>query len=393
VIKNNGSHDRHSPIFRRFSPGYLFSSGAPGAWYDPSDFSTLFQDSAGTTPVTAVEQPVGLILDKSQGATPGPELVTNGDFSQGITGWSAGPTTPSGWTFAGGVCSGVNAAGGYQNVGQVTSEKTYVAEFTISDFSNGALSLINSASGAFGTVFTGNGVKRQIFTAAATGTIGFIRRTTNFTGSIDNFSVKELAGNQAFQATGSSRPVLKIDGNGKYYLLFDGVDDGLSTNSINFTSTNEISVFAGIRKLSDVNPFAMVADLSAVGGVQNGSFCLMAPWDSAEQGYAFDNKGTLPSRVKVTNLPAPRTNTITALASISGDLATLRVNGAQVAQSTADAGTGTYGNYPLFIGRRNNSILPFNGNIYSLIIVGKAVTATELSLTEAWVNGKTGAYA
>jgi hypothetical protein len=35
------------------------------AWYDPSDLSTLFQDAAGTTPVTASGQPVGLMLDKS----------------------------------------------------------------------------------------------------------------------------------------------------------------------------------------------------------------------------------------------------------------------------------------------------------------------------------------
>jgi lysophospholipase L1-like esterase len=43
----------------------LFAAGQPGAWYDPSDFTTLFQDSGGTTPVTAVGQPVGKMLDKS----------------------------------------------------------------------------------------------------------------------------------------------------------------------------------------------------------------------------------------------------------------------------------------------------------------------------------------
>ena len=43
----------------------LFGRGEQGAWYDPSDLSTLFQDSAGTTPVTAVGQPVGRMLDKS----------------------------------------------------------------------------------------------------------------------------------------------------------------------------------------------------------------------------------------------------------------------------------------------------------------------------------------
>jgi hypothetical protein len=48
-----------------FSPASLFASGEQGVWYDPSDLSTMFQDSAGTTPVTADGQPVGLILDKS----------------------------------------------------------------------------------------------------------------------------------------------------------------------------------------------------------------------------------------------------------------------------------------------------------------------------------------
>ncbi len=43
----------------------IFANGAKGGWYDPSDIATLFQDSAGTTPVTAVEQPVGRMLDKS----------------------------------------------------------------------------------------------------------------------------------------------------------------------------------------------------------------------------------------------------------------------------------------------------------------------------------------
>ena len=50
---------------RSFSPALLFAANEPGGWYDPSDLSTLFQDSAGTTPVTATGQTVGRILDKS----------------------------------------------------------------------------------------------------------------------------------------------------------------------------------------------------------------------------------------------------------------------------------------------------------------------------------------
>ena len=48
-----------------FDPVDLFSSGEEGVLYDPSQISTLFQDSAGTTPVTAVGQPVGRVLDIS----------------------------------------------------------------------------------------------------------------------------------------------------------------------------------------------------------------------------------------------------------------------------------------------------------------------------------------
>lgn len=48
-----------------FAIGSLFLNGEQGAWYDPSDLSTLFQDAAGTTPVTADGDPVGLMLDKS----------------------------------------------------------------------------------------------------------------------------------------------------------------------------------------------------------------------------------------------------------------------------------------------------------------------------------------
>ena len=171
--------------------------------------ATLYQDSIGTIPVYAPEQPVGLMLDKSRGLVLGPEIITNGNFSGGSTGWTAG-TTPINWTFAGGAINGVDASGGYQNVGQVISGKSYVAEFTISGWTAGSVSLENAGAGAFGAVFSGDGVKRQFFTAAATATIGFVRRVSNFTGSIDNFSVKELPGNHATQSTAISRPLYGI---------------------------------------------------------------------------------------------------------------------------------------------------------------------------------------
>lgn len=48
-----------------FDPLTLFAGGKQGVWYDPSDKSTLFQDVAGTIPVTKDGDPVALMRDKS----------------------------------------------------------------------------------------------------------------------------------------------------------------------------------------------------------------------------------------------------------------------------------------------------------------------------------------
>lgn len=48
-----------------YDPSMLFLQGEQGIWYLPSDLSTLFQDAAGTIPVTTDGDPVGLMLDKS----------------------------------------------------------------------------------------------------------------------------------------------------------------------------------------------------------------------------------------------------------------------------------------------------------------------------------------
>jgi len=43
----------------------LFSAGQQGFWLPFTDFASLTQDSAGTLPYTALEQPVGRVLDRS----------------------------------------------------------------------------------------------------------------------------------------------------------------------------------------------------------------------------------------------------------------------------------------------------------------------------------------
>ena len=50
---------------RLWSPKALFADGAQGAWYDPSNPTSLFQDVGGTVPVTSDGDPVALIQDLS----------------------------------------------------------------------------------------------------------------------------------------------------------------------------------------------------------------------------------------------------------------------------------------------------------------------------------------
>jgi hypothetical protein len=203
---------------------------------------------------------------------------------------------------------------------------------------------------------------------------------------------KSGRGNHATQATSASRPILRQDANGKYYLFFDGIDDSLATASIDFTSTDKMTVFAGVRKLSDATAYAMVAELSAISSSNNGAFGITAPGNSGN--YGFSTRGTLSSDLFTTagSYPAPVTSVMSARGAIATDTNKIRINGVEVKSGAADQGTGNYGNYPLYIGRRAGTSLPFNGHLYSLIVRGAQSSDSQIVNAENYVNSKTGAF-
>jgi hypothetical protein len=177
------------------------------------------------------------------------------------------------------------------------------------------------------------------------------------------------------------------------YLRFDGTDDSLATASVDFSATNKMSVFAGVRKLSDAAD-GMVYQMGDASALQSGTFELTAPGSSTVTKFQFLSRGTVNAIPFTTSTTynAPYTGVIAGLGDISGDAATLRINGAQIAQILTDQGTGNYGNYPLYIGRRAGTSFPYNGRLYSLIIRGAQSTTAQITSTETWVNGKTKAY-
>ena len=228
----------------------LFSNGEQGFFYDPNDLSTMFLDAAGTIPVTAVGQPVGLIRDKS----------------------------------------GRN--------------------------------------------------------------------------------------NHAYQSGSASRPILRKNAvTGANYLEFDGSDDFLQTGNIDFTVTDKVSLFTGVRRLSDAGVSA-IAEFSANSVSNTNSFYLVVLSNGAPQvnSRGSGNSATASSQ----RFPAPAPVVISSVGDISGKVSKIRANSGGYAVNVGDQGTGNYGNYPLYIGRRGGAALPFNGHIYGLIGIGKLVSDNEI---------------
>lgn len=375
-----------------FQVSSLFASGEPGFWFDPSDLSTLFQDTAGTTPVTAAGQSVGLVLDKSRGLVLGPELFT-----------------PAGAT-------AFNANGTISIVGNTATVTCTVAGTYGIRFANVAPSAVGRSFRVGSNILT-NSATRTVFVDMGGKTSGFGSTTGNksshiidavslasvvvyvvggqvgetFSLDLSTFSVRELPGNHATQSASLSRPTYQIDSNGRGHLLFDGSDDFLITPTIT-PGTDKAQVFAGVRKLSDAAREMLVEWGNAV---PTGKFAIEAPNTAAQPNYYWITSGSLNGVASYTNaaVAAPTTNVLTGIGEIPTDTAILRVNGAQAATSTGDQGTGNYSAQPCYIGRRGGVALPFNGRIYSIICrFGANLTADQIAQTEAWVNSKTGAY-
>ena len=439
-----------SDTIRGFNPRSLFASGEQGIWLDPSDFSTLFQDSAGTTPVTALGQPVGLIRDKSgrgnhasqttSASRPTLEarvnLIIASSENIGGAGWHA--STGNTYTHNSVIVDGIGltlvvptvtsnnkstytsceASTGIPN--RVISAYCKPAGYRyihISDASSGTLGLIvfDSQTGTFtqnslgltvSAVSIGSGVYKFSIVAPSTGNISpafsasptstaAIVYVSTFAG--DGVSGVYIGGIEVRNPADSSYPYQKVNTATDYvdvgaprYLSFDGTDDGMATPSINFTGTDKMTVWAGVRKLSDAAA-GIVCELSANLNASNGSFYLAAP-ASPNPHFNFSSKGATQVTVTANPFAAPITSVLNAVGDISGDISRIRVNGAQAASSASDQGTGNFGNYPLYIGRRNNASLPFNGRIYQLIVRGAASNAGQIAAGEAWCNTKTRAY-
>jgi len=268
-----------------------------------------------------------------------------------------------------------------------------------------------ATSGTTATVTTvGNGWYRLVVTLTATAASYFAQIGPAISGTPANYTGNGTSGIFIWGADlrpaniGANVPAYQriadantYDTSGfPLYLRFDGIDDSMYTPAnLNLSGTDKVAVFAGVRKLSDVE--GILSELSVNFNSNTGSFSQLP--NSSGSGpantYASVSRGTAGATLSQFAVsaatPAPATNVFTATHDIPGDLSAIRLNGAASGTNgTGDQGAGNFGSYPLYIGSRGNSSLWLNGHLHSLIIAGSAVSAGNISATEQWVAQRTG---
>lgn len=187
-----------------------------GALFDPSDLSTLYQDAAGTTPVTAVEQPVGKMLDKSGNGYHATQSIT-----------ASRPVLSA-----------------RKNILLATetlatqSVTTLAATYTLSFTGTGSVTLSGTATGTL----TGTGADRVSLTFTPTaGTL-----TLTVSGGVTKAQLELGAVAGQYQIVTTATDYDTDERYFKKYLRFDGIDDYLVLPYMGLYAAGSASVVMGI---------------------------------------------------------------------------------------------------------------------------------------------------
>jgi len=224
----------------------FFLPGDQGVALDMTSAGVMFQEYYGLTPVTAANQPVGLVLDESQGMVLGADQ-SGGDFS----GWTGTANAILEVRPDGALRITAGESGGevyaVKNISYMVGEwiRVDVELSARSDAANNALDQSYFVSdgnylGGVGGFRNSLGVYSYLFKCQAPlngGSADSMHARFDFLKDygapspgdwieIKNFRVSELPGNHASITTASLRPQYKTDGT-LHWLEGDGVDDDL----------------------------------------------------------------------------------------------------------------------------------------------------------------------
>lgn len=181
-------------------------------------------------------------------------------------------------------------------------------------------------------------------------------------------------GKHLTQPTAASRPILRVDGSGNYYLEYDGVDDALVGPLLNtmLTANNYevISAFRSTLATNNANPYnnsAVWMDAQAYVGlhIKNASGGLALP-------YHYDTAAV------TLNVPYVGSTDVIISQRYAATLSAESSAGGSVL-STAAGSLGAIDNY-FYIGGNTTYALPINGRIYGLIVHPVLTTAQRLTV-------------
>ncbi len=212
-----------------FDPLDLFAGGKQGAWYDPSDLTTLYQDAVMLVPVTASGDPVGARLDLSKGLVPTVLPVTTSNISNPIT-------LPANGNFN--ILSTNNTPKGMLKIEvEITGG---VSQLSLFIDGNGAAFAVVTSAGKY--TFT---VNNTTPTSSNYASLYIRANTTAQTFKIESVKISKIEGNHAVQTVSSARPIYQTDG-AKSWLYHDKVDDKMTVNLPAMTATVVTATDAGV---------------------------------------------------------------------------------------------------------------------------------------------------
>jgi hypothetical protein len=209
---------------------------------------SLYSDRAGTTATVGPDDPVGVLLDQSEGLALGPELVSNGGFDSDVSGWTA--TLTATWSSGKARLSTNTAATRTFAQGfNVTAGNGYLISCgsAVSISGTASVTITVRTSAADNSTFLAGaslniGSETRFYYVAASTTTVYVAVQTFTSASqtieVDNISIKQVLGYHATAPSDAARPNLRLDGNGKFYLDRDTTDDALAiTWPANYTTT------------------------------------------------------------------------------------------------------------------------------------------------------------
>jgi hypothetical protein len=250
----------------------LYGDGSPGVFYNMRASSGyISKERFVWSPATAATDPVGFCLDLSQGLAEGPEL--RGSAETGLTG-SATEATYNATTGAASITRVDASNQSWIRWTGLTATAHY--RLTIACGAVGIAVRTSSASGTTLHVISAN----TTVTSYVTGNANIV--ITSSSAATATFTVQSMrlvAGNHWRAASEGVRPLLADIGGGILVPTGDGLDDAVSSGTLDLTGKTDYINFSAIRKFSDASVALVLGYRASLSPRWN----LLAPGTSSTQ--------------------------------------------------------------------------------------------------------------